>query len=360
MRVLIASGAGGGTSEKSIGKYFHLKEFGEALKKIGHDYKLVREVDYARGFPSKNISDWFSKKKFNDLINDYNPDVVFVDRQSHFGLETIKKNIPLFVYLRGHFWMEQEWAKKTIYKGLLMRTVLNLRQKNAEKVFRECQGIFMTADYLENVIKEHIPNAKTFHFLEGLDASRWYPAKGMTLQHPCVGMSHDANWWGKTKEMLTLDEVVKKLPDVHFYWAGDGQYKKQILDKLEKYRNFHYLGFLSYPEKIREYLTEIDVYALPTGMDTTPLSCREAMAMEKPIIASNVGGIPEMIYHEKTGLLVNEGDHETWINSIKHLIENKDVATKLGKQSRELLSEKFNWDIVARKFIAVAEKYVKK
>ena len=90
MRVLIASGAGGGTSKKSIGKYFHLKEFGEALKKIGHDYKLVREVDYAKGFPSRNLGDWFSKKKFNDLINDYDPDVVFVDRQSHFGLETIK------------------------------------------------------------------------------------------------------------------------------------------------------------------------------------------------------------------------------------------------------------------------------
>ncbi|MDB3956849.1 glycosyltransferase family 4 protein [Candidatus Nitrosopelagicus sp.] len=360
MKVLIASGAGGGTSKKSIGKYFHLKEFGEALKKLGHDYKLVREVDYVKGFPSKNPTDWFSKKQFNNLISDYNPDVVFVDRQSHFGLETIKKNIPLFVYLRGHIWMEYEWAKKTIYKDPLMRMVLNLRHKNAEKVFRECQGIFMTADYLENVIKEHIPDAKTFHFLEGLDASRWYPAKGMNLEHPCVGMSHDANWWGKTKEMLTLDEVVKKLPDVHFYWVGDGQYKKEILDKLEKYKNFHYLGFLSYPEKIREYLTEIDVYALPTGMDTTPLSCREAMAMEKPIVASNVGGIPEMIYHEKTGLLVNEGDSEGWINSIKQLIENEEVAIKLGKQSRELLTEKFNWDIVAKKFIAAAEKYVKK
>jgi hypothetical protein len=236
--------------------------------------------------------------------------------------------------------------------------VVNLRKKNAEKVFRECQGIFMTADYLDKVIKEHIPDAKTFHFLEGLDASRWYPANGMTLEHPCVGMSHDANWWGKTKEMLTLDEVVKKLPDVHFYWVGDGQYKKEILEKLEKYNNFHYLGFLSYPEKIREYLTEIDIYALPTGMDTTPLSCREAMAMEKPIIASNVGGIPEMIYHEKTGLLVNEGDYEAWINSIEQLIGNKELATKLGKQSRELILERFNWDIVAKKFIAVAEKYI--
>ena len=148
MKVLIASGAGGGTAKKSIGKSFHLKELGEALKKIGVDYKLVSEIEYISGFPSKNPKNWFSKKKFYELINSYKPDVIFVDRQSHFGLEAIKAGIPLFVYLRGHFWMEQEWAKKTIYKDLVMKTVIDLRAKIAEKVLKECQGILMTGDYL--------------------------------------------------------------------------------------------------------------------------------------------------------------------------------------------------------------------
>ena len=85
MKVLIASGAGGGSAKKSIGKYFHLKEFGEELKKLGVDYRLVKETDYVSGFPSKNPKDWFSKKKFQTLINEYNPDVVFVDRQYFFS-----------------------------------------------------------------------------------------------------------------------------------------------------------------------------------------------------------------------------------------------------------------------------------
>ena len=293
-------------------------------------------------------------------MKEYNPDAVFVDRQSHFALETIKLKIPLFVYLRGHYWSEIEWAKKTIYKDPLMKTVLNLRHKIAEEVFEKCTGIFMTADYLNNVIKEHHPNAKTHHFLEGLDASRWYPASGMKLEHPCVGIVQDANWWGKTKEMLTLDTVMKNLPNVHFYWAGDGQYKEQILESYNKHENFHYLGTIDYPDKIREFLTEIDMYALPTGMDTTPLSCREAMSMEKPIIASNVGGIPEMIYDKKTGLLVNEGDSENWTKNISFLIENKDIANRLGKEARQLVIEKFNWETVAKKFIVVLEDTLKR
>ena len=358
MKILIASGAGGGTAKGRIGKYFHLKEFGNALEKIGVDCKLVGEFDYITGFPSKSPKGWFSKKKFYDLIDEYNPDAVFVDCQSHFGLETIKAGIPLFVYLRGHLWMEVESAKKTIYKDLKMRTVLNLRLKNAERVFANCQGIFMTGDYLEDVIKEHIPNATCYHFLEGLDASRWYPASGMKLEHPCVGLLQDANWWRKTKEMLVLEEVLKKMPDVHFYWAGDGQYKEKILPVLEKYTNFHYLGSLEYPDKVREFLTEIDVYALPTGMDTTPLSCREAMAMQNPVVATKVGGIPEMIYDGETGFLVGEGDYQMWIKKINVLIKDKEIGRRLGKNARELVVEKFNWDKLSKEFIDIIKPYI--
>jgi len=64
VRVIIASGAGGGTAKGRIGKYFHLKEFGESLKKHGVEFLLVKESDYISGFPSKNPKDWFSKKKF--------------------------------------------------------------------------------------------------------------------------------------------------------------------------------------------------------------------------------------------------------------------------------------------------------
>ena len=88
MRLLIASG--------SLGKYFHFKEFSNALQKLGVDTKLVIESEYSNGFPSKKISQWFSTKKFNNLIKDFKPDAVFIDRQLHFGADTLKAGIPLF------------------------------------------------------------------------------------------------------------------------------------------------------------------------------------------------------------------------------------------------------------------------
>jgi len=356
MRVLIASGAAGGTAKGRIGKHLHLQDFGEALVKQNVDYKLVHEIDYISGFPSKNIKSWFSKKKFHTLIREYEPDVIFCDRQSHFALESIKLKIPTYVYLRGHFWSEIEWAKKTIYKGKLMRWVLEQRKKIANEVFLKCNGIFMTADYLDKIIKQYVPEAKTLHFLEGLDTSRWYPQEGMSLQHPAVGMLHDANWWGKTKEMLVLEDVIKKMPNVHFYWAGDGQYKKPILEKLSQFKNFHYLESLDYPDKVREYLTEIDIYALPTGMDTTPLSCREAMSMKNPVVASKVGGIPEMVADNKTGFLVNEGDADGWIKKLEILVNDETLRNEFGNAGRNRVIEIFNWDKLAKEFIEIVDK----
>ena len=344
-------------------KLFHLKEFAVALSKLGVEYKLIKDTDYVVSFPSKKIKQWIeSRKKFKKIIAEFSPDAIFVDRQTKFGLEAIKVDIPLFVYLRGNIWLEYKWAKETIYKDPVMRAVLNQRHKIANEVFEKCDGVFLTADYLDSVVKKHHPNTKTFHFLEGLDVSRWYPSKGISLKHPCVGLLQHASIWGKAKEMLVLKKVIKSLPNVHFYWVGFGQYEKTILQELDSFDNFHWLGkfpWNEYPEKVRQFLTEIDIYALATGIDTTPLSCREAMSMEKPIVASNVGGIPEMIYDGKTGFLVDEGNADQWIEKISFLLKNKNAAKEMGSAARQLIIEKFNWDVLAKDFLAIVNPIIK-
>ena len=71
MRILIVSGAGGGTSQGSLGKYYHLEKFSHELIRLGQECKLVKESEYAAGFPSKNILEWFSNKKFKKLISEF-------------------------------------------------------------------------------------------------------------------------------------------------------------------------------------------------------------------------------------------------------------------------------------------------
>ena len=361
LRILIASGATGGTSKGSIGKYFHLKDFGEALTRFDIDYQLVRETDYVVGFPTKQIGKLISsKRKFKKLIESFKPDAVLVDKQSNFGLEVIKAGIPLFVILRGHHWSELEFAKETIYKDPLMRKIVDLRGQIAGKVFGGATAILPVADYLTNIIKEHHPQQSVEVYVEGVNSTRWYKQKGMQLKHPCVGLLQDANWWRKTREMLTLEKVIEKMPEINFYWVGDGQYKDKILPVLEKFENFHWLGPLQYPDKVREYLTEIDVYALITGMDLASLSLKEAQLMGKPVVATNVGGNPEMMMDGKTGFLVKEGDIDDLFEKLSSLLKNKEMSLEKGSNGTKFIEEKFSMDASAKNFIRILDIYVKK
>jgi len=352
LRLLIAYG--------SRGKFFHLKEFCEELEKQDVQVKLVKDTDYSKGFPSKKISDWFNgNKKFKELIREFEPDAIFTDRQTHFGLHAIQTGIPTFILLRGHYWQEYFWGMRTLGRNLKTRVAIWFRNRISEKVFRGATAVLPICKYLEDVVKEHHPSQNTGVFLEGINSERWYHVKKMELKHPCVGLVQDANWWGKTKELLVLEQVLKEMPDVNFYWAGDGQYRKEITNRLESFDNFKWLGRLDYPEKIREFLETIDVYALITGMDLAPLTLKEAQLMEKPVIATDVGGDKEMMKNEKTGFLVKEGDPDDIIRKLSKLLEDESLAREMGKKGAEFIKQEFNWELVAKNFLEIIKPHLK-
>ena len=340
--------------------HFHLKEFSDTLNKLGVESKLVFDADYSDGFPSRKIRNWFQTgKKFTKLIEEIKPDAIFVDRQRHFGIDALKANIPLFVLLRGHYWSEINWNKKTMYKSLPKRIALLQWEKLGKEIFNGATAILPICKYLEKITNKFVPGKPTQVFFEGVDASRWYQVKGMNLKHPCVGLLQRANWWGKTSEMLILKNVLEKMPNTHFYWAGDGPLRERVLSELDKYENFHWLGNLQYPDKVREYLSEIDVYALITGMDLAPLTLKEAQLMKKPVIATNVGGNPEMMIDGKTGFLVDQGNHEEIIARLSLLLADKELSKKMGNDGRKFVEETFNWELVTKNFIKIVKSYLK-
>ena len=340
--------------------FFHLKAFSNKLNELGVETKLVFDADYRDGFPSRNIKNWFqTKKKFNKLIDEFKPDAIFIDRQRHFGIAALEAKIPLFVLLRGHYWSELYWYKKTIYKPFHKRIALWGWNNIAQRIFRDATLILPICEYLEKITNERVPDQATDVFFEGINASHWYQVEGMNLKHPCVGLIQNSNWWGKTSEMLILKKVLEKMPDVNFYWAGGGPLQDRILSELNAYENFHFLGRLEYPDKVREFFSEIDVYALVTGMDLAPLSLKEAQLMRKPVIATNVGGTPEMMIDGKTGFLVEKGNHEQLIEKIRLLLEDKKLAKDMGDSGHKFIDYTFNWEVVAKNFIKIARSHLK-
>lgn len=361
MRILVASGASGGTSKGSVGKYYHLKEFSEYLEKFNVECKLVRETDYVIRFPTKQIYKLVSNKnKLKQLIDDFKPDLVFTDGKTAFGLEIIKLGIPLFVLLRGDWWSLVEYAKDTIYDNFFMRKVVDMRNDIANEMMSKATVLLPICNYLVGITKQHHPEQVMKVFIEGIESSKWYKTEGMQLKHPCVGLLQDANHWAKTKEMLVLETVIEKMPDVNFYWAGDGKFKNRILPRLDKFKNFHWLGPLQYPDKVKDFLTEIDVYALLTGGDTTPLSLKEAQLMEIPVLATDFGGIPEIMSDGTTGYLVKKGDSIDLIKKISALLNDKKLSKEMGESGRKFIQKEFSLEASAKNFLDIIKPYMKK
>tara|TARA_B110001454_G_scaffold214654_1_gene234788 strand:+ start:281 stop:1342 length:1062 start_codon:yes stop_codon:yes gene_type:complete len=336
----------------SPSKIFHLKEFEKALTNLKIECKLVIDSEICNGFPSRKISDWFqTQKKFDMLISNFKPDIILVDRQRHFAKIASKYKIPLIIHLRGNIWKEIKWAKETTYKSFLKRIALEIWISIAEKTFKKSSLIIPICKHLEKIVKEKYPNKKTAVMYQGINPERWYPSKGIKLKHPCVGLLQGAVIWGKAQEMLVLQKVLESMPGVMFYWVGDGPYRDKILHVLEKYDNFKWLGPLQYPDKVREYLTEIDIYALVSGIDMSPLTLQEAQLMKKPVIATNVGGIPELMKDNETGFLVEKGNSKEWIEKLSILIDNKQKQKEMGNKGRKFVEENFNWDKIAKEFL---------
>ena len=88
---------------------------------------------------------------------------------------------------------------------------------------------------------------------DGRDPEEWFPITVQKLKHPCVGLLQGLNIWGKSKELLTLKNVLKELPQITFYLAGDGIYREQIIPELQNFKNFVWLGNLEYPNEVKEF-----------------------------------------------------------------------------------------------------------
>lgn len=143
--------------------------------------------------------------------------------------------------------------------------------------------------------------------------------------------------------MQSLKRIVRKYPKIKLILTRRGIYEKELRNyarKLELSKHVIFTGDLDNPiiaTKICDIYTHITY-----GEGGLSLSILEAMSLGKPILASTVGGIPEAIENEKTGILVNNDINDIYDATI-NLIENKKFAEKLGNNAMKVAKEKFTW-----------------
>ena len=112
-------------------------------------------------------------------------------------------------------------------------------------------------------------------------------------------------------------------------------------------------------KKAMSLLMASKVLVLPSRIESVPNVIKEAFFLKIPVVASNVGGIPEIVTNEKTGLLVKPNDPQSFVDAINRLLENKEYAKKLADAGYEFLKNNLTWGVLLPKYIKFYEDLIK-
>jgi len=160
----------------------------------------------------------------------------------------------------------------------------------------------------------------------------------------------------KSKGAELLIDVVKELStsykNLRLILTRDGRFRQKLEEHAKEQGVEDMIIFTGDLENPNVATFSCDIYTHISYGDGLPLSLLEAMAFGKPIVASNIAGIPEAIEDRKNGLLV-ENRIEEVKEAITQLIEDKKMARRLGENARNTAEERFQWERTAEHFLNI-------
>lgn len=157
--------------------------------------------------------------------------------------------------------------------------------------------------------------------------------------------------------VLHLKDKYKKLKLIII---GNGSIINDLKDNTRKNKVHKHVIFTGERRDIPDILSCIDIFVMPSVAEGLPNALLEAMAMGKPVVATKVGGIPEVIQNGINGLLVPPHDAGSLAEAIISLIDNDNLAKKIGQASREFILEHYSIRSTVHKwqslYISILEK----
>ncbi|MFH1460250.1 MAG: glycosyltransferase family 4 protein [Candidatus Omnitrophota bacterium] len=157
-----------------------------------------------------------------------------------------------------------------------------------------------------------------------------------------------------------MAQVIEEYPDARLYIFGQGKIKYQLVELTKKLNIHEQVFFLPPVSDPGTVLKDIDIFVMPSLQEGLGLSILEAQASGLAVIASNVGGIPTIVKHDITGLLVPPCDSIALAGAIMRIMDNKDLAIRLGIVAARNVAAEFDLKIMVKKVESVYTEVTKK
>jgi glycosyltransferase involved in cell wall biosynthesis len=201
---------------------------------------------------------------------------------------------------------------------------------------------------------EGCPAQKVRVIPNGADLERFHPRwpnaalqerLGLGPQTPAVGIVAALRPEKNHELFLQAAALVhEKLPEARFLVVGDGPRREKLETLSNELGLAGVVRFLGTRRDVPEVLALMNVVALSSHMEANPLCLLEAMACEKPVVATRVGSIGEIVADGQTGFLVTPGDAAAMADRIVTLLSDRDRAMAMGRIGRERVIQRWSID----------------
>lgn len=299
-----------------------------------HYIKPVKRERNSLPSAPKNLSYIAKSMEVKSIVKKIKPDILHAHYATGYGLTGALCNYhPLVISTWGTDIFDAP-RKNRLFKNLVRYNL-----KKADYITATSQALTReTMLYTEK--KVH-----TIPF--GIDTSRFFKYGKADKNKVTIGIVKSLEEvYGIRYLIEAFGRVHSRHKNTELLIVGSGSKHKEMQElsrKLNLEGNVIFAGKVP-NEEVPLYLNKMDIFVMPSIKESFGVAALEAQACEVPVIASNVGGIPEVVVDNHTGFLVEPSDIDILSEKIEKLVLGQDLREAMGRNGRVFVEEKYSWD----------------
>lgn len=249
-----------------------------------------------------------------------------------------------FIYTE-HLW-NHEFRLKNIFGNFLQKRFLAFVCHRADEIIAVSKSVekFLTGEL--KIKKEKIrviPNAVNF---DEKDGEKNHQSKTGEVVIGTTGALVSQK--GQIYLIRAFSRVFESLPKARLEIIGDGPEKSRLQKEISNLGLEAKIHLLGEQKELSKFYQNWDLFVLPSLSETFGLVILEAMNYEVPVLATSVGGIPEIVKNEKTGVLVPPANSEKLAKAILKLLVEKKNSHEMTKNAKKFLKENYDFGVIIK------------
>ena len=273
--------------------------------------------------------------KLKKIVKEFSPDIIHAHYASSYGILSYLLNFkPTIISVWGsdiYDFPNRNFVNKWILK----------------KVIKSADSICSTSDAMREIIRSDYNREDCYLTPFGVDIDKFVPSN--TNQETfTVGTIKSIESYNGIDSIIDAAKILVNdmhMSNIQFLIVGKGTLLEFMKEKCRKYnldKNIKFTGYILH-EDIVKYFQKLSVFIAVSTRESFGVSILEAASCGIPAITSNVGGLPEVNEHLKTGYIIEANDSKTLSEKIIKLYNHESLRKKMGKHARKRVIDKFNW-----------------